>query len=433
MKKYLFIITIFSLLVGTTAYARTDFVQWKYVKDVVLTQQSVGGYVKANLDKEISFSAKSDLSDLRIVSRSGEEIPYQLVTLSEHVRNDAIQSVIHDLSTHNGSTMFIVDLGEAGLLHDHLAITTDSRNFKHKVSVFAADSALPVGDAKWRLLTDKGYIYNFYDPTSGFNSGSGEVYYPQNTSRYLRVVISGGDGDLVTVSSVRIFRLLHTASEENQLHVDAGVKLNTERKTTEISVDLGGVGIPTHRIVLTTQDKRNFSRQAIVESSIDGVRWIQVGGGYVFSLDTPLFTGSQLELPFTETKDRYLRVIVMNQDDAPVVWGSAVRIDSTVRGVVFATQPGDSYKLYYGNATATLPTYDLSRYFQYIESTGLVSAQLSPAIQNPDYVVAQPKVAQSSDNASVVLNSILVILVAMITFLLIAYLKKLKRTERGPQ
>lgn len=431
MKHITIALVLAGALVTGTAYADFTTTQWKFKKDIAgITTSQSGAYVKVFLDKEVNFHAKPDLSDVRVLE-DGLEAPYQLVTLNESVRSDYIQSTLHDISSRDGKTLFTIDLGAKGVMNDHLRIVTDSKNFKKSVSVYAADSALSVDDTKWRLLTDHGYIYNFHDATSGFDAGSGEVVYPETSSRYLKVIIGGGEGERVSVSSVAVYRISTRESVENQIRVTPTVTDNQVKKTTEITLDLGGSGIPTHRVTLATTDTKNFSRRALILSSDDAVNWSSVGDGYVFSLDTPLFKGQALALPYREVRSRYIRVLVMNQDDPAVTWSSQANVESTVRAVVFSVVAGKSYALYYGNSAAIAPSYDFARYFQYIESTVLEKASLATEEMNEGYTPPTPPIVPYSETHPNILNGVLVLLVALLSFFMIAHLKKLKHMERG--
>lgn len=431
MKNIITALVLFGLLAAGTAYADFTATLWKYKKEITgITPSQSGAYVKVYLDKEVSFHAKADLGDVRVLE-DGVEAPYQLVTLSESVRSDYIQSTLHDVSSRDSKTLFIVDLGAKGIVNDHLRIVSDSKNFKKTVAIYASDSSLALDDTKWRLLTDHGYIYNFHDSVSGFDAGSGEVTYPETSSRYLKVVIGSGEGERVTVSSVSVFRISAHESVENQIRVSPVVIDNQARKTTEITLDLGGTGIPTHRVTLSTSDSKNFSRRALVLSSDDAINWVSVGDGYLFSLDTPLFKGQALTLPYREVRSRYIRVLVMNQDDPAVAWGAQAMVESTVRAVVFSVIAGKNYMLYYGNNMALAPSYDFARYFQYIESTALGKATLAYEEANEGFVAPVAPTLPYTETHPNLLNGALVLLVALLSFFMIAHLKKLKHMPRG--
>ena len=432
MKKYIIAISLGYLAIAPIAYA--DFVPstWKYMKPIMTTAtDATSQYVKIYLDKDVSFTAKPDLSDIRVVANNSTEVPYQLVIDRSRSEHGYVGGTLHDLSLLGGKTMFMLDLSETGEIHDHLTIRTSSKNFKHKVSVYAADKPLSMTDSGWRLLTNAGYIYNFRDQAAGFDAGSGEVFYPENTSRYLRVVIEAGEGSDVVVSSAQVARERTIAASQSIMESIANVTQNSMMKSTEITVDLGGSGLPTHQITLATSDTDNFSRRASVQGSNNGSNWQNLTQGELFKLNTQVFTGEHLNLEYPETDMRYLRVVIFNNDDQPISWVPRVTISGIDRSVVFAAVPGKEYALFYGNEKAFMPQYDLARFFQYIESTELTHAALGAQVMNPAYTPPAPKAMPYTEKTPYILNIVLVLLVVVITMLIIWYLKKLKLGDRG--
>ncbi len=434
MKKYIIAICLGSLAIAPFAYADFTPGTWKYMKPIMMTATDAASqYVKVYLDRDVSFTAKPDLSDIRVVADNNSEVPYQIVVDRSRSEHGYVGGKLHDLSLSGGKTMFMLDLSEAGVIHDHLTILTTSKNFKHKVSVYAADKPLSMTDASWRLLTNAGYIYNFSDQAASFDSGSGEVLYPENTSRYLRVVIEAGEGSDVAVSSAQVARERTFVASQSMLESSAKVTENSTMKSTEVAVDLGGRGLPTNQIKLITPDVHNFSRRASVQGSNDGSNWQNLALGELFKLSTPVFTGEHLDLEYPESDMRYLRVVIFNNDDQPILWVPRVVISGIDRSVVFAAVPGKEYALYYGNEKAFIPEYDLARFFQYIESTQLTHAALGAQVMNPAYTPPAPKAVPYSEKSPNILNFVLVLLVAVITALIIWYLKKLKLANRGPR
>lgn len=427
MKHRALIIALVALASTGVAYASFAPSDWKYLRPITgVPNVGNGGYVKVDIDRGVSASSRTDLADLRIVSGAGIETPYQLVVESEQVRSEFVPSTVTDLSEKNGETMFIVDLGAARLVHDHLKIFTESKNFKRPVAVYASDVKLPHESKDWRMLVDKSVIYNYYDRTLAFDAGKGDVYYPQSTSRYLRVVIGAGEGDDVVVSRASVSRVLEQDARLNSIAVRPAVSENTKQRTTEFMIDLGSSGIATRRVTFSTDETKNFSRRVAIEASADGANWHGIGSGYVFSLNTPLFHGTDLSVSYAENLERYLRVIVFNQDDQPVHFRDTIVLDGVARSLVFAPTGGESYSLYYGNEHAVAPQYDLARFFAYIEGVALPQASLGTQSDNPAYVAPKPAEVPFTERNKTVINTVLVLLVAVVTFFLIGYLKKLK-------
>jgi hypothetical protein len=434
MKKY-FLFTLIALF-SLTETASADFVQtqWQFVRQIDVSNLSTPNtYVKLNVDRAVSAKASPSLADLRIVTGGGEEVPYQLVIENEQVRQEYVPSTLRDLSTQNGETMFVLDLGASGTIHDHLLVSTLSKNFKRPVSVYASDTVTHHGDQGWRLLSDKSYIYNFYDRSLGFDAGSKDVYYPESTSRYLRVVIGRGEGSEVLVDGAKVLRVLERDAKKNRMTEHASVALNAKEKSTEIMIDFAAHGVATRKITLATNDTYNFSRRVVIQGSDDASSWTLIGQGYVFRLSTPLFAGSDLSVSYPETQMRYIRVVVFNEDNKPVTWSDGVSVEGTARSLVFSANAGAAYTLYYGNSKANTPRYDIARFFQYFDGVTLPEVTVGAEVMNAAYVPPLPPVVPFSERNKDVLNGALVLFVVVVSLILIRYLKKLKLSERGPK
>lgn len=430
-------ILLFALFAGSVTFASAAFTspEWMLMKPIS-TPSGVSGYVRAVLDDDVyKGSANGKLADLRIISSTGREIPYQLVSLDASTKNSYHASTMLDLSEKNGEVMFILDLGSEGLVHDRLDILSPSQNFKRQVSVYASSKLVPHGSNEWRNLTDTGYIYNFSDARAGFNAGSGEVVYPQSTSRYVRVVVHKGIGERFRVTSANVHSLVQKNAEEGTRTVDAIISQNIKEQSTEVVLDLGAPGIPTHRLLLSVargyQDL-NFDRRVVVHGSDDGINWRILNQGYISQLYTALFSGSSLAVEYPESRTRYIRAVVFNEDNTPVPFNPSVILSSFMRAIVFEIAPAESYVLYYGNSRVSAPRYDIARFFRYIDSENIPMVSFGAQVQNSSYaspVVNGPQV----DTPAYFLNIVLVLLVIVVSVLLFVYVRKFKLTQPDPR
>jgi hypothetical protein len=156
-----------------------------------------------------------------------------------------------------------------------------------------------------------------------------------------------------------------------------------------------------------------------------------LGQGYVFLLNTPLFSGSDLSVVYPESKLRYIRAVIFNEDNKAVEWKDTIDMEGVVRSLVFTASPETTYALYYGNSKANAPRYDIARFFQYVEGATLPEVSLGGEIMNTAYIPPAPPVVPFSERNDNVLNGVLVLLVTTVSILLISHLKKLKLSSRG--
>ncbi len=423
MKKLLLCLLF---AVALTAHADFDIAHWEFKKNIELPSSALPSYVQLKIDKEIS-RVRNSFQDIRIVSKEGGEIPYQLVVKNEVASDDFYPTtILNTSSSQNGDTFFVIDLGKSGFLHNKINIVSDSENFKRYVSVSASDSLLPAGDARWSLLTSKGYIYDFTDKVAGFNEQSGVVNYPQNTSRYLFVKISGNGESAVHITGAQVYRYEVSVAEENVVSVESIVSQNIKEQTSEIIVDLGVQGFPTHSIKLSTGDS-NFNRRVVIQSSEDSTHWRALSNGYIFRVATEKFTGENLELQYPESNDRYIRVIVFNLDDKPVSFSQAIEVRGVARTLIFKAETGQNYSLYYGNDEARPARYDLAKIFPYLEASSIPKATLGAQEFNTAFLPKVAPIAPFTERHKSLLTFTLVLLVGIIAGVIFSQVRNYKK------
>ncbi len=414
------------LLVVMPFFAAADFsvAKWQYERPIVLPSQSEQGYVRLKLDRAVA-TGSSQFKDIRVIEGENREVPYQFSIETAEVRTQYRTSRVLDTVVDSvGRLEFILDLGENGTLHNKLHIETGSPNYKRQVSVFAASSLLPHNSSGWNLLTDKGYIFKFTDPVTKFSTASGEVIYAQNSSRYLRVVIENGPEGVVSLLRGSVYRYEISSAKEEIEVLPADILDRTNEQTTEVVVDLGSAGIPTHKITLFVNDRGNFSRSVYLFGSLDGQSWSRVGQGYLSQIETAKWSGGNLSIDYPESTYRFYKVSIQNFDDAPLHVANRVEVTHILRTIVFEAQPGSAYRLYYGNPVAYAPKYDLARYFEYLETTALPEARLGAERENVDYLAPTPPVVPFTERNKVPLNVTLALLVLLAVALIGWYIWK---------
>lgn len=411
------------LFLAVPLFAVADFTaeQWQYERPIILPTLGEVGYVRLKLDRTVA-SGSADFKDIRIIQNE-REVPYQFSVETADVREQYLSSgVVNTVVDSTGRLQFVLDLGQEGTLHSRIHIETDSPNYKRQVSVFAGSALFPHSSGEWNLLTDKGYIFKFTDPQTRFSTDRGEVSYPQNSSRYIRVVVGSGPEGALTLLRGSVYRYEISSAKEEIETLSADVLQKSESQTTEVIIDLGASGIPSHRITLSVNDRGNFSRNAYIFGSSDAVNWSRVGQGHLSQIDTPKFSGSSLSIDYPEMTYQFYKVSIQNFDDLPLQVANHVQVTHVVRTLVFQAQPGVSHTLYYGNIEAYTPRYDLSRYFEYLETTALPEARLAPQQENGVFVAPKGPVVPFTERNKILLNVTLAVLVLLIAVIIFWYI-----------
>lgn len=366
---------------------------WRFYKPVALPAGLFGSeLVELELDAAVFAHAAPGLEDLRLVeppeSREADsrEVPYKLlVEVGEH-RRAAVPVKMRDLGyVPNDHTTFVLDLQAEGDLHNEVEIQTSSANFQRRVTVEASDDG-----ATWRVLQRDGKIFDFTIPERGFSTRDTRVRYPSTAARFLRVRVIDDELEPLTVRGAVVFFAQQLAPRHSSLPLAIVNRAeNPEDKQTTLLLDAGSAGFPANAVRLEIP-RRNFYRQATLEGSDDALTWAPAQTGEtLYDFDTPKFVGSNRLIQFGESRYRYYRITIFNEDNPPLdVTGAQLR--GFARKLIFSADAGAAYRLYYGNPAASAPSYELERIFPYLVTEDLPAARLGAHTPNRELVMPTP-------------------------------------------
>jgi hypothetical protein len=418
---------------GSASAAETSS---KYVAPI--NTNNVTGSVM--LDIPPSALSKTNIDDIRIYDQGPSPVPYVVLDGNVSTGQNSISTAITNSTVRGGESTAILDIGQTGIIHNAVSLDlSGSDSFTRTVSVYGSDSAVPVDSASWRLITSSGYVYSYSDSRAGLSAKNTMVSYPKNSSRYLKIVISSTSGTPLNIFGARIstvppvygIRDIRTVTLTPQ-HVS--VIENPNEKSTEITIDLGDIGIYSHQVTLALVGDQQFIRRAVVQhmNSVDGTltgqNWAMLGEGNIFNIQKPLFNGSNLIISYPEVKSRFIRVVIFNKDDQPVSFSqnaSDIKIESKVRSILFDAQAGKSYAMYFGNPAAVRPQYDFASIKAY-EDISPAIATLGAVSENKDYIPPAEVQKPWSERNRVVLNSVLVLLVLVVGGIVYMYVRKVR-------
>lgn len=399
---------------------------------------------------------KTSMSDLRVFTGIGAQIPYVL-NYDDYATTAIPQIVdVKNLSEKNGHLEFLINNKNSPVVtHDGLAFLIPSNiNFRYVVGVYGSDADLSIDSASWRkvsLDSKPQYIFNFYDKATYQSVSSNLVHYEPSSAKYLKVVLTPFNNDAsskdVTFSNALLdFKpaKIGILAAETRSSLVAGLQVsmiskdvriveNSETQSTEIYVDFPNYGILTNGLTLTTTSS-NFYRPVTVQvrSDVvtnDGWTTIEKGSGVIFSFDKEDDTKVQnLSVDYKLIKASHYRIIISNQDNKPLVLDSKMSFNSPVSVVTFVPRSSGPFYLYFGG-NLNAPVYDIDSVLQNtsLKQKDISTVVVSGVLANPEYkpvVVIVP----FSEKYSWLLNTVLVLLIIFIAILIISYVKKIKRS-----
>jgi len=420
------VLALATLLLLAAPIASADFsVQlWQFFKPVpvsdVLLETSL---VEVVPDTDVFANAAPTLSDLRVVEENNQqEVPYILLVERGEQRRASVSVTMQDLGTVPGQdTSFVLDLNQQGTLHNELEIGTSSENFQRDIVVEGSEDG-----ENWRVLDESGQIFDFTITERGFTTRDTRVKYPSSTARYLRVRIIDGELPPLDVQGAVVFFAQQIQPRQTEYPINISERVeDTTRRSTQLVLDLGNQGFPTNSLSLTIPQE-NFYRRVRLEGSYDNQFWAllrQSENLYVFN--TPKFVGRQLSIGYPESRHRYFRLTIFNEDDAPLTVTS-VEAGGFLRKLIFPAEPGGSYRLYYGNSDAGAPSYELKHIFPYLVTEDLPVAGLGAHTGNPQFTGPTVPPKPFTDRYPWLLPTVVVIAALLIGVFLTSLFRQLK-------
>ena len=357
---------------------------WRYSRPIEPPRADTLNYI--TLDREVFSHSENQLEDLRIIDDFGQQLPYelraQITPPPEPVR---VPATLRENSFVPGQfTQVVIDLGARPRFHNSLRVQTRESDFINWVQVAASDDA-----HVWRIVNPRAPISRFRKDNL---EGSQTIRYSENNARYLRVRIQEA-GHLFQVPDIEVFSSPATKTEGPAegalLFASAAPEQGGEASQTRWTLDLGSGNISVAKLKFETSQPE-FYRAVRILTSNDQKEWQFAGGGEIHRYVVGGKTEESLAVQCYESeRPRYLRVEVLNANDAPL---SAVRLSAAMplRFVLFRPAPNRSYRLIYGNARANAPQYDLSRTLQIPALEAMFRASLGSEEATSNYADPRP-------------------------------------------
>ena len=427
-----------ALLAALPVLANTIEQGWRYYKPVTLPPDlTLPALVEVELDPEIYAYAARGLNDIRVASEPELlEVPYKLLVESGDQRRATVAARMRDLGHVPGErTTFTLDLQTEGSLHNELEINTVSRNFQRQVEIEASDDG-----ESWRTLKAGIIIFDFTVKEQGFSTSNTRVSYPDSTARFLRIRITDDGLEPLDIRGGVVF---FARKLEPQLSTIPLVITEQEedprRKETVLVLDTGRSGLPINSIDLDIP-QRNFYRRVTVDGvdrfpQTDDDMWMWQTVQWdesIYDYHTPKFTSNDLSVRFGESRHRYYRITIANEDNPPLPVEGA-RAIGYVRKLVFSADPAKSYHVYYGNKDADTPSYDLEQIFPYLVTEGLPAAILGPHTENLDFFVAPAPPKPITERYPWLLPVIVAVAALVVGAFLASIIRQLKGTLPPPE
>ena len=282
--------------------------------------------------------ASEGFPDLRVVDADGTQVPWRTEPLPTAVPPRAVALVAR--GELDGVISVVLDRGAAPEVIDRVELDVPDREFVGEVEILG--SATGAEGSYARLSTTP--IYAFRGPVA---ARSTTALFPSTDYRYLLARARGVSGiDGATVSRDPLRPRLDAVSAVSRAQQRSGA--------TVVTLDLGFPNVPVDAVEVQSSTD-TFVRHAVVEGSNDGLNYVPLG-----SAEVARYRGVDLDRIPVDGRQRYVRVRIVNGDDAPLS-GLRVAALARVRPLVLAEGFTPPYRILYGATGLAAPAYDFAR------------------------------------------------------------------------
>jgi len=377
MNRIVILPVIFLLLLGVgPAAADFSLPAWEMRKP--LPPMPNAAFAEWVVDSEVHARLGLDLRSLRLVDGSEQEVPYVIITRRPRTTREALPVILLNQTRDDGQLRVELDLGGQRKFHNRIVLRLSGENYRLPVVLEGSRD-----QREWQTLRRNATVLHF---RADRVVSSPEVAYDRCDFRFLRVTLGPGVPAEVDWQGIDCFE---QRKEPGDLVVRPTTKvsdnlLEDERgRNSVVTYDLGQAGLPHQEIQLHFELPPDVLYSRMVEvfsgASPDGP-WEYRGSRSLYRF----LTNSEETITYDETADRYLRVVIRNFDDRPLILGR-VTVRGVPRRMIFPTTYSPVY-LFYGNDNARTPTYDLARQWNARgEGAHGVEIELARAVANPDY------------------------------------------------
>lgn len=348
---------------------------WQYFRPMQ-GPDAPSSWLRAALPPDIYGPAQAGLADLRIIDRSGKEVPYLLHAQQDQCDCTWRVAPVGDTGFVPGKySQAIVDTGSGGAPHNAVQLTLDQKDFFAWTEISASDDRLD-----WRIVRSKAPLFRFEQDklTDGQT-----LSYPSTRSRWLRLRFLQGDRAL-QVNASQISEHRQTAARRVPLPATLSPANGQTDGESRWEADMEQRQAPVSAVRFAT-GQAEFHRQVIVSASDDGKRWRNAGQGHIHRHANEGKPDAELEVVFPERRARFWRIALLNRNDSALP-GVQPELLGIPRQVAFKREAGEEYRVLYGNPRTRAPHYELVRLSRPEQWQAAPAAVLGVAQGNLAYV-----------------------------------------------
>lgn len=310
-----------------------------------------------NLNEEILSRINTGKTDLRVISIQGDtqQVPYILQSSKEMLEWKQVPFRLLNESRRN-DWYYITLACDTGLVANDISLDFEQENFDWRVNLEGAERL-----GEWATILNDIRILSIKNQYTSYSFS--RLRFSNCKFPFYRISIRGSEKPIL--KSIVLNQELYKPGQSLTYEVrNFQVLQHPERKQTEVRFRLRFPAELTG-LQLYCKSRFDYFREALIESLVDSIqtdagwtrRYSQIRSASFSSNDYSPFT-------FSPLRAQEFRVLIQNGDNPPLDFES-VSAFGPAHNLMLRFPAGASeqqYYLYYGNANAQAPEYDINAF-----------------------------------------------------------------------
>lgn len=296
-------------------------------------------------------SSPALLSDLRLFSADGREVPYLLVTPPRKEPSWARASVLPIPETKSASG-FEADLGALRRI-DRLRVAGLPAPFLKRLRLEGS------GDrARWTVLAEEGTLFDL--PDEGLSRT--EIAFPEGEHRWLRLAWNDAKSGRVPLPSRVEARLAGTGAPPEPLRVTVPFeRRESEPGRSRFRLTLPAAGLPLSALEVGVASGNVLREARVLESRLSGGRLVPspLGAATLRRAERDDASAAEMTIRVEKPTEAELELVVEDAGNPPLAVASVAALFEDLPFVYFESAGGEPLEARFGAASLSRPRYDL--------------------------------------------------------------------------
>lgn len=315
------------------------------------------------LPDEIFGGISQNLADIRIfgitASNDTIEAPYLLRLLREQISRKDVAFKTLNASHDDRGYYFTFEIPAAESINQ-IELDFTRRNFDWLITLEGSQD-----QKEWFTIVENYRVLSVKNELTDFQFT--KLAFPDSKYRFFRILINSKEQPGLTGADISLHEVTEGTFRKYPI-MKTAIKENKPSKQTEIDIELQ-LPVPVNHLKIDVKDTFDYYRPVTIQYVTDSLKTEQ---GWKYNYQTlasgTLHSLEENEFAFSSTTLKKLKILIHNQDNQPLTFGT-IQAKGYVHELVGRFTEPAVYFLTYGNERAVEPHYDIVRFADAIPDT----------------------------------------------------------------